>query len=459
MFFRQMYLGCLAQASYVIGSSGVAAVVDPRRDVEDYIATASANGLSIRYVIETHLHADFVSGHRELAERTGASIVIAADARAEFPHLAVSDGDTLPLGDVSLRILATPGHTPESVCIIVEEEGRPSKVLTGDTLFIGDVGRPDLAAAAGHSSEQMAGMLYDSLHQKLLRLPDGVEVWPGHGAGSLCGRNMSKETSSTIGTQRRVNYALQPMAKEEFVSLMTRDIVEAPSYFSRDAQINRRGAGALRDAPRPRPMSAAETALAVDAGAIVLDVRHAESFGSAHIPRSLNVGLNGQYASWAGTLIPPDADVLLVTEGEEEIEEAEMRLARVGLENARGYLQRGVDSWRDAGLPLACLPQVSVHDAREMSLREPRLQFVDVRRTSEYRDGHATGAVNLPLHQLADSALRLDRSRPTAVICGGGYRSSIGASILERLGFETLFNVTGGTAAWIAAALPIDDHA
>lgn len=456
MFFRQVYLGCLAQASYVIGSNGEAAVVDPRRDVDEYLAIAAANGLAIRYVIETHLHADFVSGHRELAERTGASIVIAVEAKAEFPHLAVSEGDVLPLGDLSLRVMATPGHTPESICIIVEEEKQPSKVLTGDTLFIGDVGRPDLAAAAGYSSEQMAGMLYDSLHQKLLQLPDEVEVWPAHGAGSLCGRNMSKETSSTIGAQRRTNYALRPMARETFVSMMTSDMVEAPPYFSRDARINRQGAGALRDGRRPRAMSAADAVLAVDGGAIVLDVRCAESFGAAHIPRSLNIGLNGQYASWAGTLIPPDAEIVLVTERDIEIEEAETRLARVGLENAHGYVQSGVDSWRDAGLPLAVVPQVSVHEMREMSLRDPRLQFVDVRRAGEYRDAHATGTVNMPLHQLDESASRLDRNRPTAVICAGGYRSSIGTSILERHGFDALFNVTGGTAAWIAAGLPAE---
>ena len=458
MFFKQLYLGCLAQASYLIGSDGEAAVVDPRRDVDEYIALASEAGLTIRYVIETHLHADFVSGHRELAERTGASIAIAAEAGAEFPHLPVSDGDSFPLGGLTLRILSTPGHTPESICVLIEESGRPVKVLTGDTLFIGDVGRPDLAGGAGFTSEQMAALLYDSLHQKLLRLPEDVEVWPAHGAGSLCGRNMSKETSSTIGMQRRVNYALQPMAREDFVTMMTRDMVEAPRYFSRDAQINRRGARALRDAPAPRAMTAAETMRAIDGGAVVLDVRAPEVYGEAHIPRSLNIGLDGQYASWAGTLIPPEAELLLVADGDDRVQEAAMRLARVGLENVRAYIRDGIDSWRNAGPGLARVPQVSVGDLRRMTIEEPTLQLIDVRRAGEYRDGHVPGAENLPLHELTELAASLDTTRPTAVICAGGYRSSIGTSILERLGFDTLFNVTGGTAAWLAAGLP-RDHA
>ena len=456
MFFQQMYLGCLAQASYLIGSNGEAAVVDPRRDVDGYITAARDNGLAIKYVFETHLHADFVSGHRELADRTGASIVIGADAKAEFPHLPVGDGDTFPLGELQLRILATPGHTPESICIVVEEDGVPVKVLTGDTLFIGDVGRPDLAGGAGFSSEEMASYLYDSLHQKLLRLPDEVEVWPAHGAGSLCGRSMSRETSSTIGVQRRINYALQAMSREEFVALMTSEMVEAPRYFSLDAQINRRGASALRDLPIAPAVSIAEAARAVDRGAIILDVRAPDDFGEAHIPRSLNIGLNGQYASWAGTLLSPDAELLFVADSDERAEEARVRLARVGLENARGYIRDGIAAWRDSGRPLAVVPQISVQTLRQMTIDDPRLQLIDVRRASEFRNGRAAGAVNLPLHELMDLAADLDPVRPSALICGSGYRSSIGASILERLGFEKLFNVAGGTTAWIAAGLPTD---
>ncbi|HVE70179.1 MAG TPA: MBL fold metallo-hydrolase [Thermoanaerobaculia bacterium] len=451
MLFKQLYLGCLAQASYLIGSNGEAAVVDPRRDVDEYIALANEHGLRIRYVLETHLHADFVSGHRELAERTGATIVISSEARAEFPHHPVRGGDVLPLGDLILRIIATPGHTPESISVLVERDGQPLKVLTGDTLFIGDVGRPDLAGGAGFSSEQMAAMLYESLHGELLRLPDDVEVWPAHGAGSLCGRNMSKETSSTIGVQRQVNYALQPMAKEDFVAMMTTDMVEAPSYFARDAGINRRGAAPLRTSATP--LAPADVARAVGEGAVVLDVRRAADFGQAHVPGSLNIGLEGQYASWAGTFVQPEWDVVLVTDGDDRVEEASMRLARVGLENAHAYVRGGMAAWRESGLQSAAVPQISVHTLQQMLDDDPRLQLVDVRRDGEYRSGRAPRAVNVPLHELPQRTGELDPSRPMAVICAGGYRSSIGTSILERAGFTSLYNVTGGTTAWVAAGL------
>ncbi|HUP48110.1 MAG TPA: MBL fold metallo-hydrolase [Thermoanaerobaculia bacterium] len=456
MFFRQLYLGCLAQASYLIGSDGEAAVVDPRRDVDEYIAAARDEGLTIRYVIETHLHADFVSGHGELAARTGASIVIGSDANAEFPHLPVGDGDVLPLGSLNLRILGTPGHTPESICILIEEGSRPVKVLTGDTLFIGDVGRPDLAGGAGFTPAEMAALLYDSLHGKLLTLADEVEVWPAHGAGSLCGRNMSKETSSTIGLQRRMNYALRPMSKDEFVAMMTAEMVEAPGYFFRDAQINRRGAVPLGDIPAPKPVSPREAAGALERGAIVLDVRTPGEFGAGHVPHSLNVGLGGQYASWAGTLIESDAEVLLVTDGDDRVEEAAMRLARVGLENAQAYLSGGIVSWCDAGLPLTTVAQISVGELRTMMEAVPALQVIDVRRPGEYRDGHVPGAVNIPLHELPAAGAQLDATRPAAVICASGYRSSIGTSVLERLGFTELYNVTGGTNAWLVSGLPAE---
>ena len=456
MIFEQIYLGCLAQASYLIGSRGDAAVVDPRRDVDDYITAARRHGLTIRYVIETHLHADFVSGHAELAARTGASIVIGAEANAEFPHLPVSDGDVVPLGDLTLRMLGTPGHTPESICILIEEAGKPLKVLTGDTLFIGDVGRPDLAGGAGFTPAEMAALLYDSLHGKLMALPDDVEVWPAHGAGSLCGRNMSKETSSTIGLQRRTNYALRPMSREEFVVMMTDEMVEAPGYFFRDAQINRRGAPPLGDVPPPRPMSPREAVDAVARGVTVLDVRSPAAFGTAHVPRSLNVGLGGQYASWAGTMIAPEAELVLVADGDDGIREAAMRLTRVGLENARAYISGGITAWCDAALPLASVPQISVDDLQKMMQADPNLQVVDVRRTGEYRAGHVPGAVNIPLHELPGAGTRLDALRPVVVICASGYRSSIGTSVLERLGFTELYNVTGGTNAWLVSGLPAE---
>jgi glyoxylase-like metal-dependent hydrolase (beta-lactamase superfamily II)/rhodanese-related sulfurtransferase len=442
MLFKQFYLGCLAHASYVIGSNGEAAVVDPRRDVDEYIAFAEAEGLTIRYVIETHLHADFVSGHRELAERTGATIVIGHRANAEFTHRGVQDGDRLMVGDVALEILETPGHTPESICILAGGE----KLLTGDTLFIGDVGRPDLAGGAGFTPDQMASMLYDSLHRKLLQLDDQVEVYPAHGAGSLCGKNISKDTSSTIGQQRRFNYALQPMPKEAFVAMLTADLGAAPRYFAYDAQRNRAGARALSDIPRPRALTAEEVRTRATT---ILDVRDPDAFCAAHVPGSINIGLGGQYASWAGALLDPEQELVLVAENETQIDEAVMRLARVGLENAIGYLQGGIEAWT----PLATTRLLSVQELEAMI---DRVQFVDVRGSGEYLGAHAHGAANIPLDGLRAAASQLDRDRPLAVICAGGYRSTIAASILENLGFRDLFNVTGGTTAWRAAGLPTD---
>src|SRR5205085_3873345 len=285
MYFHQFYLACLAHASYLIGDGGECAIVDPQRDVDQYIDEATKRGLTIRYVIETHLHADFVSGHRELAARTGAEIVIGANANAEFPHRAVRDGETLRVGAIELRAMETPGHTPESMSWLVVEDGAPRKLLTGDTLFIGDVGRPDLAGGRGFTSQQMAAMMYDSLHNKILMLPDEVEVWPAHGAGSACGKNISKETSSTIGMQRKMNYALRPMTRDEFVNMLTTDVAPAPAYFPRDAEINRRGA---------RPL-AEIVANPIDdiRDAVLLDVREVEAFGASHVPTAINIGLGG----------------------------------------------------------------------------------------------------------------------------------------------------------------------
>src|SRR5215831_9534020 len=291
MEFEQFYLGCLAQASYLIGSDGEAAIVDPRRDVEVYIEAAKAKGLQIRHVIETHLHADFVSGHRELAERTGAKIYFGAKAGAKFPHVAVRDGDEIRMGRVTLKFLETPGHTPESVSVVVTDHAKsdaPAAVLTGDTLFIGDVGRPDLLGAKV-SPDEPGGKLYDSLHGKLLKLPDAVKVYPAHGAGSLCGRNISSETSSTIGEQRKFNYALRPMPREEFVRMMTTDLPEAPAYFSRDAALNREGAGSLDTLPAPPTLTPQDVALLQKAGAVVLDTRSSAEYGAAHVPGSLHI--------------------------------------------------------------------------------------------------------------------------------------------------------------------------
>src|SRR5262245_25485155 len=316
MFFKQFYLGCLAQASYMIGSKGEAAVVDPRRDVDEYLEEARRDGLTIKHVIETHLHADFVSGHRELAEQTGAKIYFGARAQARFPHQPVRDGDEIRVGDVTLTFWETPGHTPESICILVSDPASgpgPQMVLTGATLFIGDVGRPDLAGGQG-TPEELARQLYASIHEKLLTLPDSVVVYPGHGAGSLCGKNISSETSSTIGEQRRFNYALRPMDRAEFVQLVTTDLPEAPAYFSRDAALNRGGPGSLDELPAPTPLAPAQVAEKLAGGAVLLDTRPSAAYGTGHVPGSVHIGLSGQFASWAGTLLPPSAPIVLVTE-------------------------------------------------------------------------------------------------------------------------------------------------
>jgi hydroxyacylglutathione hydrolase len=460
MYFKQFYLGCLAHASYLVGSHGEAAVVDPQRDVDQYVEEAAARGLEIKYVVETHLHADFVSGHRELAARTGAEIVFGERAAVRFPHRAARDGDELRVGKVILRVLETPGHTPESISILVidaEVSPEPQKVLTGDTLFVGDVGRPDLAGARGYTPADMAASMYESLHEKLLKLDDGVEVWPAHGAGSMCGRNISKETSSTIGQQRRFNYALAPMSKDEFVRLLTTDLPEAPAYFPKDAELNREGARPLDEIRRPAALLPQQVAGYANLGYVVLDVRAASEFGAGHVPGALNVGLGGQFASWAGALIPLGAALIVVADTEAQVDEAVTRLARVGHDSVRGYLRGGMDAWREAGFDVSRVEQISPAELRRMLEEREDLQVLDVRRTAEYAAGHAPRAWSAPLGpRLRDEARQLDPARPVAVICAGGYRSSAATSMLRPLGFRRLYNVEGGTGAWLAAGYPVE---
>jgi len=464
MFFKQFYLGCLAHASYLIGSDGEAVVVDPQRDVDEYLAEASAHGFQIKYVIETHLHADFVSGHQEIAARTGAQIVFGEKAGVTFAHRAVRDGEEITIGKVVLRFLETPGHTSEGICILVTDteardqaQKQPQKLLTGDTLFIGDVGRPDLAGGKGYTPQMMAEMMYDSLHGKLLKLPDEVEVYPAHGAGSMCGRNMSKETSSTIGEQRKFNYALRPMSKEEFVTMMTADLPEAPSYFPKDAEINRSGARGLSELQPPQPLTPEEVLQLSEEDHVLLDVRSAADFGAAHVPSSINIGLGGQFAMWAGSLIPLNAAIVLIADTGAQVDESVVRLARVGIENVKGYLDGGVQRWRDEGLPVETIPQVSVAQLKEQ-IETNDLQIVDVRRPAEYANGHVPRAFNAPLASLDKSIgpLPLQKDKLTAVICAGGYRSSAAASLLQQRGFSTLLNVAGGTGAWVTAGYPTE---
>src|SRR4051812_29218508 len=435
MHFQHFYLACLAHASYLIADGGEAVVVDPQRDVDQYLETAQRLDVVIKYVIETHLHADFVSGHRELAARSGAEIVFGARADALFPHRAVADGDVLSVGSVALRAIETPGHTPESICWLVSENGRPSKLLSGDTLFIGDVGRPDLAGSRGYTSEEMAAMLYDSLHTKILTLPDDIEVWPAHGAGSACGKNISKDASSTIGLQRRTNWALQPMPRREFVETLTSGLAAPPRYFPRDAELNRQGPRALSEIPAGRL-----TPESLPSDALILDVRDAAAFGAGLIAGAINIGLNGNFASWCGTLLPFDAPIVIVAADDTSASQAVMRLARVGIENIPGCIN-SLD-----GFPITPLPQLTVRDLDGISV-------LDVRRRAEFWEGHVTDAENVPLDELPERLAEIDRHHPLAVICAGGYRSSIACSILARAGFTNVINVQGGTEAWMAVTL------
>ena len=454
MYFEQFYLGCLAHASYILASEGEAIVVDPQRDVEIYLKAAESNQVVIRHVFETHLHADFVSGHRELATRTGARIYIGAEAQATFPHVAVRDGFELKVGKTRIMVLETPGHTPESICLVIvdeEKSGDPWAILTGDTLFLGDVGRPDLSKR--HSPAQLAGMLYDSLHNKILKLNDKVLVYPAHGAGSLCGRNMRAERVSTIGTERLTNYALQIKSKAEFVQELTRNLPARPEYFLQDAEINRTGAAALSDLPALPALSPAELRAVLADSGIALDVRSGDQFAAGHVPGSVNIALSGQFASWSGALLGLAARPVLIADSDEKVSEARMRLARVGLESVSGYLKGGIGAWRAAGLPLAALQQISV-EALSDGLRNSRLQVLDVRRGAEWEAGHIEEASWWPLDNFKIAPPEIDHKVPIAVHCKSGYRSIIACSLLQRAGFENVVDVVGGFDAWQLAKLP-----
>jgi glyoxylase-like metal-dependent hydrolase (beta-lactamase superfamily II)/rhodanese-related sulfurtransferase len=445
MKFKQFYLGCLAHASYYIGSENEAAIIDPQRDVQQYLDEAEANGQKIKYIIETHSHADFVSGHLELSEKTGAEIIYGQQANTTFPTHKVKDGDELQIGKINLKFLETPGHTPEGITILAQAEGETDKLFTGDTLFIGDVGRPDLVGSKGFTAEQMAAQLYDSLHEKILPLPDETEVYPAHGAGSLCGKSLSKETWSTLGNQRQNNYALQPMSKEEFIKIVAADQPEVPAYFPKSAAKNLAGSRALEDLPQPQPLSSEEIA---NFDGVVLDVRKNSEYGAAHVPNSINIGLGGQFASWAGIMIPIGTKLAIVAENQEQIDEAFMRLARVGHESVTGFILIG-----DYTGATKTIEQVAVQEVAELTKTEKYLQFVDVRRVAEHANGHAVRTLNIPLDKLPKEIDKLDPKTPTYVICQSGYRSSLGTGILENAGFAKVYNVTGGTQAWKDAGL------
>jgi hydroxyacylglutathione hydrolase len=462
VIFKQFYLPCLAHASYIIGdeATGTAAVVDPQRDTDQYIAFAAEHALKIQHVFLTHLHADFVAGHLELRDRVGATIYLGAAAKATYPFTPLRDGAFVEFGRVRLKVLETPGHTPESISILVYDlnasDARPYAVLTGDTLFIGDVGRPDLRAALGWSATELGGMLFDSLHTKLLALPDESLVYPAHGAGSLCGKAISKETVSTLGEQRRLNYALQPMSKEAFIQVVTADQPEAPAYFTYDAVLNSEERPTL-DQALAREMNplTLDAVLALQAdGAQILDTRDPDEFGAAHLAGSINIGLGGQYATWAGTVLDRTHPIVIIADPGRE-NEAAVRLGRIGFDHVAGYLQNGLHSLKSRPELIAFTERVSAPFAAELlSSSQPPLA-IDVRAPREREQKHIGGSLSIPLNRLAENLKTLPKSRPLLVYCAGGYRSSIAASLLQRSGFGPVGEIAGGIAGWEAAKLPV----
>lgn len=462
MILKQFYLPCLAHASYLIGEevSRTAAVVDPQRDIDQYLAFASEHRLTIRHVFLTHLHADFVAGHLELRDKVGAIICLGASAKVQYPFKAFGDGDVLELGSVRLKILETPGHTRESISIVVFDlstgGGEPHAVLTGDTLFIGDVGRPDLRAALGWSAQDLGGMLFDSLHQKILRLPDPCLVYPAHGAGSLCGKALSKETVSTLGAQRQFNYALRPMSKGQFIEVVTADQPDAPAYFNYDAVLNSQERPTLDQAisKEMNPLTLGAVLDLQRQGAVILDTRDPGEFASAHLKGSINIGLGGQFATWVGTVLDRTHQIVIIAAPGHE-REAAVRLGRIGFDLVRGYLKDGLASLTAHPELTEATERLSAPFAAEyLSWDLPPL-LIDVRAPGERAKKHIPGSVSIPLNHLAEKLKTLPKDRPLLVHCAGGYRSSIAASLLQSHGFPLVSEIAGGLAGWEAAGLAV----
>lgn len=455
MIFKQYYLGCLAHGSYLIGDEEMrtAAVVDPQRDIDQYVRYAEDQQLQIKYVFLTHFHADFVAGHLELRDRIGAEICLGAKAQADYAFRSMKDGDRVEFGKVRLKILETPGHTPEGISILVYDlavsDSVPHGVLTGDTLFIGDVGRPDLMASVGISAKELAEMLYESLRNKILPLPDETLVYPAHGAGSMCGRHLSTETSSTIGIQRQHNYALQPMDKEEFVQLVTADQPEAPQYFSYDAMVNRSERATLDQVLKRelKPLSLGEVLQLKNDGAQVLDVRDTADFAGSHLSGSVNIGLGGKFATWAGTILSQKKPIVIIAEPGRETEAA-MRLGRIGFDQVAGYLENGMAALDERPDLVARTTRITAATlAEQLQTAEPPF-VLDVRTEAERKGQHIEPSVNIPLNRLEEQIQEVPRDRQVVVHCASGYRSSIAASLLERHGMTNVMDLVGGWAAW-----------
>ncbi len=455
MILKQYYLGCLAHASYLIGDpkTGTAVVVDPQRDVDQYLKDAGDQDLTVRHVFLTHFHADFLAGHLELRDRAGASIHLGARAEAEYPFTSMKDGDRLEFGSVRLQILETPGHTPEAISILVydleKDRQKPRAVLTGDTLFIGDVGRPDLLASVGVTAGELGRMLYNSLHQKLLPLPDETLVYPAHGAGSMCGKNLSTDTVSTIGNQRKFNYALQPMSCEEFVKLVTADQPEAPAYFSYNADLNKKERITLEKSLEHsrKPLSLDEVLRIKNAGGQILDSREPADFAGAHLAGGWNIGLGGKYATWAGSLLDRERPIIIVADPGKE-EETAVRLGRIGFDHVAGFLEGGMLALEKRPDLVARMDRITARTLADQLKSEEKPLVLDVRTERESKEKGIPGSVNIPLNQLTRRFEEIPRDRPVAIHCATGYRSSIGASFLAQHGYSRLMDLVGGYAAW-----------
>jgi len=446
MYIKQLYTGCLSEAAYYIESEGEVAIIDPLRDTDEYLRMAKENKASIKYIFETHFHADFVSGHLDLAKKTGAPIIYGPGAETNFKVHNSKDGEIFKLGKISFEVLHTPGHTLESTCYLLRDENdKPHALFTGDTLFVGDVGRPDLSSG-NMTREELASIMYDTIQNKILPLADDVIVYPAHGAGSSCGKNMGPETFSTIGEQKQNNYALQPQTKEAFVKAVTDGLTEAPKYFAINAAINQKGYDSLDEVKE-----AGLTPLSVEAfkklseEAVILDTRHASVFTQGFVPGSIFIGLEGRFAEWAGSLLSFDKPMILVTPAGKE-EETVVRLSRVGFANMKGYLKGGFEAWQQAGERVDMIIDIEADELAMDLPHDPNMLVLDVRKETEYADGHVKGAENFPLIDMTD-ILRLSQfedNQNLYVHCAGGYRSVIAASLLKREGIHNLRNVLGG---------------
>lgn len=447
MFIKQLYTGCLSEAAYYIDSEGEAAIIDPLRDIESYIRLTRERQAKIKYIFETHFHADFVSGHLDLAKATGAPIVYGPRTETSFPIHLAGDGETFRLGENTIEVLHTPGHTVESSCYLVRTpDGRPYALFTGDTLFVGDVGRPDLSSG-NLSREELAGLLFDSLHDKILPLPDDLIIYPAHGPGSSCGKNLGPHTHSTLREEKETNYALKEQTREEFVKAVTDGLIAPPQYFSVNARINKEGYDSLDEVLQTglQPLDLATFRNWISGDAVLLDTRHSDHFVTGFVPGSISIGLDGRFAEWAGSILPFDKPIVLVTSPGEE-KESVVRLARVGFDKVKGYLAGGFEAWRQAGEPIDMIIDVEPDELAMDIPFDENLIVLDVRRETEFADGHVKDALNIPLQELADpgNMAQIEERHNLYVHCGGGYRSIIAASLLKRQGIHNLRNVNGG---------------